>query len=156
MFAKDFVVLERPFDEVAHRLERDPGTVIAPAIGGSRAACQRMWVRVGAAGWPTTPEPAVNLALGPMRETEEGVILSFGWHVAEGSALFERFDADLVLAPFGTDQTLLELRARYQPPAGVAEQIGDRSTQQQLAECALRALLEGVGASLAAPRQTGA
>lgn len=149
---QDFSILERPFDEVAERLEADPAKVLGEAFDTSRAESERLRVRVGLAGWPASFAKTVELRPGALRPLEGGLLLAFSWEALGGAAsLFPRLDADLELAPFGTDQTVVSVRGRYEPPAGCLGRVADDLMLHRLAGSTLRAFLSGVCARLTVP-----
>lgn len=149
MFVQDFAVVERPFDEVAARFDGDRAAVLAGAFAAVRLEGERLRLRVGLAGWPSAFAKTVELTPGPVRELGDGLLVAFRWEaVGSSNSLFPRLDADLQVAPFGTDQTVVTLRGRYEPPAGQLGRLADQLVLHRLAESTMRAFLAGVCARL--------
>jgi hypothetical protein len=163
MFVQDFTVVDLPYDDIRERLIGDPAAVLGGAFAATRAEGERLRLRVGVAGWPEAFAKTVDLRAGPLRQGQAGgLLLAFGWEaVGSAASLFPRLDADLDVAPFGTDQTVVTLTARYQPPAGSLGRLADELILHRLARSTLRAFLRelceglehgsGVGASNVAP-----
>jgi hypothetical protein len=150
VFVQDFVVVERPYDEVAERLVGDAKGILGEAFTASQAEGERLRVRVGLAGWPDAFAKTVELSPGPIRlRPEGGLLLAFSWQaVGSTASLFPRLDADLDVAPFGTDQTVVSLGGRYVPPAGALGRVADELVLHRLAGSTLRAFLNGLAERL--------
>ena len=65
--------------------------------------------------------------------------------------LFPVLDADLVMARYGDDQTLLTLTGSYRPPFGRAGALLDRAILSRVATSTIRSLLHGLAAAVTDP-----
>lgn len=75
--------------------------------------------------------------------------MAFSWEaVGSAASLFPRLDADIDLAPFGTDQTAISLGGRYEPPAGSFGRLADELLLHRIAGSTIRAFLNGICARL--------
>lgn len=150
MFVQDFKTIDRPYDDVAARIAADTEKVLGAALDATRAEGERLRVKVGPAGWPAVLGKTVEVHPGPVRAQGDGVLVAFSWEVKGGASLFPRLDADLEVAPFGTNQTALALRGRYDPPVGPLGRRADQLLLHRLAESTIRAFLDSVCTSLGA------
>lgn len=148
MFVQDFKVVERPYDEVAARLTTDAGGLLQLAMESTRAEGERLKAKIAPVGWPTVLAKAVEVSPGPVRAQGDGMLVAFSWEAKGGTSLFPRLDADLEVAPFGTGQTVVALRGRYDPPAGPLGRRADELLLHRLAESTIRAFLDRVCACL--------
>ena len=150
MFLQDFTTIDRSYADVVAYLAAGPGRVLGAAVDWTRVEGERLKVRVCPAGWPVALAKAVDVQLGPIRAHEDTTLIGFTWQAAGGASLFPRLDADLEVAPFGTDRTNLTLRATYHPPAGILGRRVDDLLLHRLAESTIRAFLDSVAANLRA------
>lgn len=148
MFVHDFQTIDRPYDDVAARLTTARAAVLGAALDSTRAKGAHLSVKVAPAGWPTVLAKTVEVRLGPVRSHGDGLLVAFSWEATRGASLFPRLDADLEAAPFGTAQTVLDLRGRYDPPAGLVGRGADQLLLHRLAESTVRAFLAAVCAGL--------
>ncbi|MGH9114912.1 MAG: hypothetical protein ACRDWW_03690 [Acidimicrobiales bacterium] len=146
MFAQDFLVIDRPYDQVLSCLNAD--ALFEAAFEGARAEGASLRARVGPAGWPAVFSKTMEIRSGPLRYYGDSALIPFSWVAPEGESLFPRLDADLEVAPFGSGQTQLVLRARYAPPGGALGRGLDRVLLHRLAESTLRAFLTGICTTL--------
>ncbi|MBF6558192.1 MAG: hypothetical protein IVW52_18970 [Acidimicrobiales bacterium] len=148
MFVQDFKIIDRPYDEVEAMLRTSIGEHLGAALDSTRAEGERLQLKVCPAGWPAPLAKTVGLHPGPLRAQGDGELLAFSREAQGGASLFPRLDADLEVSPFGTDQTTLALRGRYEPPAGTLGLRADELLLHRLAGPTLRAFLDGVCANL--------
>lgn len=130
--------------EVGSSAER----LLGAALDSARDEGERLEAKVAPAGWPAVLAKTVAVRPGPVRAYGGGVLVAFSWEVQSGESLLPRLEADLEVAPFGTDQTVLALRGCYEPPAGRLGRLADQLLLHRLAESTVRAFLEAVCAGL--------
>lgn len=148
MFVQDFKTIDGRYEEVAARLVADIEALLEAALDSARDAGERLQGKVGPASWPMVLAKTVKVRPGPVRERADGVLVAFSWEAAGGASLFPRLDADLEATPFGPEQTVLALRGRYEPPAGLLGRLADQLLSHRLAESTIRDFLDNVCASL--------
>jgi hypothetical protein len=148
-FVQDFTILDRPYEEVAAEVRGGIGVLLGAGIEETRAEGERLRVKVAPAGWPGVLAKTVEVRSGPVRARGNGQVVGFSWEAARGASLFPRLDADLEVAPFGIGETVLEIQARYEPPAGPLGRGSDRLLLHRLAESTVRAFLHAIASNLA-------
>jgi hypothetical protein len=149
VFVQDHRVVERPFDEVAATFENGGGAVLGEALDATREAGEGLSAKVAPLSWPVALAKTVTIEPGPVRRFGDGILVAFSWKAEGGESLFPRLDADIEIAPFGVDRTTLELRGRYEPPAGNLGRVADKLLLHRLAESTVRAFLGSVCGAVA-------
>jgi hypothetical protein len=154
-FVQDRRVVDRPFEEVVAAVEAGGGAVLGKALDASREAGERLCARVAPASWPAALAKTVTVKPGPVRRFGDGILIAFSWEAEGGESLFPRLDADIEIAPFGVDRATLDLRGRYDPPAGNLGRVADKLLLHRLAESTVRAFLGSVCNAVAGRSGTG-
>jgi len=127
MFARDFVDLERPFAEVAHRFVTDT-TWLAPlaerAVRSARALTTRLAGPGPAVGPDDRPDGSVRCTAGPVRTAGAGILIPFVIAVAGGADL-PRLVGELEVAPVGHRHTQVACNVNYRrpTPAGIRPRV---------------------------------
>jgi hypothetical protein len=142
MFVQDFQIVDHPYDEVVWGFSRRVEQVLIGAIRTMRCESRRL-EKVSPAGWPPAVSEAVELRTGLVRTLGDCRIVSLSWETDRGCFL-RSLDADLEIAPFGSEQSLMVVRGQYQLPEGVPSLREDVQVLQRLAEATMRAFLKGV------------
>lgn len=148
MFARDFAVVPRPYEEVTAALRVSGGAVVVAAVDAARVEGERLRGQVGPAAWPAVLASSVAVRVRPLRPTAEGVVLDFDGDDGGRPALLQRFEGDLDAAPFGSGETQVAVRWRYQPAGDSLLRRADEPLVQRIVEAALRALLRSACAAL--------
>gem|GEM_PF-6291926 len=121
MFARDFVHVNRPFEQVAPRFTGSVDwlePIVDAALGGTqRARCSR----------------------GSLRVLESALLVPLTWSFDPEPSVLTPLTADLTVAPLDALQCVLTLEARLQPPAGV-----EATAVQHAVEAVLRDVLHGL------------
>lgn len=151
MFIQDFQLIDRPYDDVVTRLRAHATDVLTDAVGTAQQEGEHLRARVGPSSWPSPLAKTVEIRPGPLRSHVDGVIQPFTWDSPRATSLFPRLDADLEVAPFGTERTQVTLRARYEPPGGLAGRGVDQLVFHRIAEATLRSFLLQLCAALHKP-----
>ena len=149
MFVQDFKTLAVPYDDVAQHFRDDIDPLLHAAIASTRKAGEQILIRVGPEGWPEALAKTVEIHPGPIRPHGDGLLVAFWWEATGDASLFPRLDADIEVAPFGTNQTAISLQGRYDPPAGALGRMADQVLLHRIAESTIRAFLESICAALA-------
>lgn len=148
MFVQDFKVIDASYEDVEACLASSSDTLFAKALGSSRDVGERITAKVGPQSWPAALAKTVEIRLGPARRHADGMLVGLSWEAHGGASLFPRLDADLEVAPFGADQTVLTLRGTYDPPAGRTGKLADELLLHRVAASTVRAFLEAMGDQL--------
>jgi hypothetical protein len=141
-FVQDFKVIDLPYDQVASCFVSGVENLFEAGLGPARAESERLGSKVAPVKWPTVLGPTLELRQGPLRNAGNVLLAAFSWETGEMS-LIPCFDADVELAPFGSQQTSITLRGRYDPPLDAFGLRGQEALVQRLAESTLRAFLDG-------------
>ncbi len=144
MFVGDEVRLDVGFAVARKRLARlgEDDALFGPsadAYGPSLA-------RVG----PGIVSKLVRVQVRELSWTEKSGGLALRWEATgPGGKLFPVLDADLILADFGAQGTLVALAGVYRPPLGALGQALDRAVLHRVAVATIKAFLADVAAKLA-------
>lgn len=132
MFARDFVHVNRPFEQVAPRFTGNASwlePIVDAALGGTRRAhCSR----------------------GSLRVLESALLVPLTWSFDPDPSVLTPLTADLTVAPLDAMQCVLTLEARLQPPAGV-----ETTAVQHAVQSALRGVLHGLADVVSTDRGAG-
>lgn len=143
MFVQESALVDCPYDDVARRLEEDLDGVLGAAVQ-STSADGRLRRKVSPPGWPDALGRSVFLRVGPVRRHTAGLLVAFSWESIGAPALFPRLEADIEVVPYGTSETSLVLRGRYDPPAGPLGRRLDDLVLHRIALATIRSFLETV------------
>jgi hypothetical protein len=118
VFARDFVHVNRSFEQVAPRFtgsEHWLEPIVDAALGGTRRAhCSR----------------------GSLRMLEHALLVPMQWSFDPAPSVLTPLTADLTVAPLGARQCVLTLEACFRPPASV-----ETAAVQHTVETVLRDVL---------------
>jgi hypothetical protein len=115
-------------------------------FGPSADAYGPSLARVG----PGIVSKLVRVQVRELSWTEKSGGLALRWEATgPGGKLFPVLDADLILADFGAQGTLVALAGVYRPPLGALGQALDRAVLHRVAVATIKAFLADVAAQLA-------
>jgi len=149
MFARYFVELPIAHERVEHALAHEP---CAWLPGLAERANHRGDVLLANVGFGDDVRIARTVAveLGePMRAGSKAVF-PLRWSASGSVGLFPSLDADLEVAPLGSDRTQLSISARYIPPLGKLGRAIDRAVLSRVAEATVKDFLDRVADTLSA------
>jgi hypothetical protein len=147
MFARYFVELPIAHERVEHALAHDPSAWLP---GLAERANHRGDVLLADVGFGDDVRIARTVAveLGePMRAGSKAVF-PLRWSASGSAGLFPSLDADLEVAPLGSDRTQLAISARYVPPLGKLGRAIDRALLSRVAEATVKDFLDRVADTL--------
>lgn len=139
------------YEDVEAQLMAGREALFGEALGSLRSAGDRITAKIGPKSWPTALGKTVEIRPGPLRRHGDGTLISFTWDAQGGASLFPHFDADLEVAPLGSDQTVLTIRGTYDPPAGWLGRAVDDLVLHRLAQSTVRAFLDALCSQLTHP-----
>jgi len=139
VFVQDFMIVNRPADEVVAELE--DGARLGRAVKGAGEALSQMRLKVGPRNWPSLLAKTVEVVPGPVRRHDDVTLLAFSWRATGPGSLFPTLDADLEVSPLGEGRSEVALRGRYEPPGGAPGKVADRLVLHRLADATVRAFL---------------
>ena len=93
----------------------------------------------------------VALELGEPITMATKTLIPLRWEATGPKGVFPSLEADLEIAPLGTDRTQLAMSARYVPPMGAVGRAMNRTMLFRVAEATLKDFLDRVGRALMAP-----
>jgi hypothetical protein len=146
-FLRDFVIVDRPYPQVASAVRRDNGAWLRPLAVVAHREGESLRVRVGP-GDRGLLVKEFDLLLGPIQETTDGLLVATLWQATGVPALFPTMEADLSISRLGELQTYLSLDGRYRRPLGVVGEHVDDLLLHRIAERSIRAFLQGVALEL--------
>ena len=144
MFVGDEVRLDVGFAVARERLTRlgESDALLAPSADGYDAGL----ARVG----PGVVSKLVRVRVRELSWTDKSGGLALRWEATgAGGKLFPVLDADLTLADFGAQGTLVALAGVYRPPFGALGQALDRAVLHRVAVSTIKGFLARVAAELA-------
>ncbi len=154
MFASHQIVIDAPHDVVFARLDHiiTWGVLNDVTEAAYEGGLETLLLRVGPLRNRLGVSKLVRVHVWEPVRRGDTTTIGLRWK-ATGMAgdLFPVFDADLVLTPAGEERSRLELVGSYRPPLGRAGLALDRVILGRIASATIRAVLEGVKASLADP-----
>jgi hypothetical protein len=144
VFVGDEVRLDVGFAVARERLMRlgETGALFGPSADGYGAGL----ARVG----PGVVSKLVRVQVRELFRTDKSGGLALRWEATgAGGKLFPVLDADLTLADFGAQGTLVALAGVYRPPLGALGQALDRTVLHRVAVATIKDFLARVAAQLA-------
>jgi hypothetical protein len=147
MFARYFVELPLSTEQVEGFLTGDPDTWLPGLAGKATRRGDDLLAEVGFGDKIRVTRP-VSITIGRPIQMGTKIVLPLAWVPAVGVGLFPTLDADLEIAPLGSDRTQLAMSARYSPPLKAVGRAIDRIVLYRVAEATLKDFLDGVAATL--------
>jgi hypothetical protein len=155
VFVQDFVIVERPCDELVAELVVGGGTLFRQALGEAEVDLGQLRVKGGPESGPTLLPKTVVVHIGPLRRHGDVTLLAFSWQATGSGSLFPALDADLELSPVGESRSELTVQGRYEPPGGTVGCHIDQFLLHRLADATVRAVLSSLANRLAVPGARG-
>jgi hypothetical protein len=150
MFARYFVELTLPTERVAALLTEAPGPWLPGLAEHANQRGDELLADVGF-GERIRVARRVAITMGRPERAGSKTLIPIRWVASSGAGLFPSLDADLEVAPLGSDRTQLAMSARYDPPLGAVGRAIDRVLLSRVAEATLKDFLDRVAAALSAP-----
>jgi len=143
MFARYFLELPIPADDVEHALSRDPRRWLPGLAELANFKGDRLLAEVGVGGTIGLHRKVI-IELGPMVHATSKSFFPLRWTASGHPGLFPALDADIEVAPMGPDRTQLAMSARYVPPLGAVGRTIDRALLSRVAEATVKDFLDRV------------
>jgi hypothetical protein len=141
MFARCLVELPIPADDVEHALSRDPREWLRGLAEQANFRADRLLAEVGF-GEAIRLRRKVIVEMGrPIRASSKS-FFPLRWTASGHAGLFPALDADIEVAPLGSDRAQLAISARYVPPLGAVGRTIDRALLSRVAEATLKDFLD--------------
>jgi len=151
MFIRDFVQVERSFDEVRALILADTLGFLNGNAGDAYRDGERFFLRLE----PSTDHPTfgkkVQVELADPYESEDSLMVPMHWWAPGATKLFPHLDAVLEFAPLGSMWTQITLMGSYDPPFGVIGRRADAMVLHRVAEASIRSFVTRVARRLQAP-----
>ena len=147
MFVGDEMQLEISFAVARDRLRQlaEAGAL----LGSSEDAYDHATTGLQRVGVPGLSK-LVRVQVRELAWTDRSVGLAIRWEASgPGGGLFPVLDADITMAPFGEQVTLLALAGAYRPPLGAMGAALDRAILHRVASATIRAFLAQVAGRIA-------
>ncbi|HZD17893.1 MAG TPA: hypothetical protein VE669_07110 [Actinomycetota bacterium] len=145
MFARYYLELPIPFDQVESALLADPTGWMPGLLRDAEVRGERLLAEVGFAGSPRRIEKEVEIRLGKPYRIPSKTLLPMTWRATGAEELFPHLDADIEVAALGPNRSQLSISARYRPPMGVVGRALDRALLHRVAEATIKDFLDRVG-----------
>jgi hypothetical protein len=155
MFARYFVELPIPADDVERALSRDPRGWIPGLAEQANFKGDRLLAEVGVGGTIGLHRKVI-IELGPMVHATSKSFFPLRWTASGHPGLFPALDADIEVAPMGPDRAQLAMSARYVPPLGAVGRTIDRALLSRVAEATVKDFLDRVADAIMSERTTPA
>ena len=143
MFARYFVELPIPADDVERALSRDPRSSFPRLAEQANFKGDRLLAEVGVGGTIGLHRKVI-IELGPMVHATSKSFFRLRWKASGHPGLFPALDADIEVAPLGADRAQLAMSARYVPPLGAVGRTIDRALLSRVAEATVKDFLDRV------------
>jgi hypothetical protein len=151
MFARYFVELPIPADDVVHALSRDPRGWLPGLAEQANSKGDRLLAEVGV-GETIGLHRKVIIELGPVVHATSKSFFPLRWTASGHPGLFPALDADIEVAPLGADRAQLAMSARYVPPLGAVGRMIDRALLSRVAEATVKDFLDRVADAIISER----
>jgi hypothetical protein len=151
MFARYFVELPMPADDVERALSRDPREWLPGLAEQANFRGDRLLAEVGF-GEAIRLRRNVMVDIGSPIHASSKTFFPLRWTASGHAGLFPALDADIEVAPLGTDRAQLAISARYVPPLGAVGRSIDRALLSRVAEATLKDFLDRVADAIVGER----
>jgi hypothetical protein len=151
MFARYFVELPIPADDVEHALSRDPRGWLPGLAEQANFRGDRLLAEVGF-GEAIRLRRKVVVEIGTPIHASSKSFFPLRWAASGHAGLFPALDADIEVAPLGGDHAQLAMSARYVPPLGAVGRTIDRALLSRVAEATLKDFLDRVADAILGER----
>ena len=152
MFARYFVEVPIPPEEVERALARDPRAWLPGLAQGANHRGDLLLAEVGF-GEHIRIKRTVAIELGEAVPSGAKTVFPLRWTASGAAGLFPALDADLEVALLRPGRTQLAMSARYVPPFGVIGRAIDRAVLSRVAEATLKDFLDGVAETIMGSRE---
>jgi len=156
MFARYFVEVPLPADQVERALLDSPAGWLSAIAGAAQERGDGLLVEVGVGPMEAGLRRRVSIRLGEPVRFPSMTSVPLTWEPIGLEGVLPRLDANIELGPLGEDRTQLAISARYQPPLGVVGRAVDRVLLHRMAEATLKDFLDRVGQAIALSQTGGA
>jgi hypothetical protein len=147
MFARYYVELPVAPERVEEALLLDPSTWMTHLAEHANRRGDALLAQVGL-GEDIRIARTVAIEFGHNVRAGNRFIQPFRWSASGPVGLFPALEADLEVAPLGTESTQLAISARYVPPLGKLGKLIDRALLARVAEATVKDFLDRVAAAL--------
>jgi hypothetical protein len=151
MFARYFVELPMPVDDVEHALSQDPREWLPGLAEEANHRGDRLLAEVGF-GEAIRLRRNVMVDIGSPIHASSKTFFPLRWTASGHAGLFPALDADIEVAPLGSDRAQLAMSARYVPPLGAVGRTIDRALLSRVAEATLKDFLDRVADAIMSER----
>jgi hypothetical protein len=156
MFARYFIEVPLPADQVERALLDSPADWLSAIAGAAQERGDGLLVEVGVGPMEAGLRRRVSIRLGEPVRFPSMTSVPLTWEPVGLEGLLPRLDANIELGPLGEDRTQLAISARYQPPLGVGGHALDRVLLHRVAEATLKDFLDRVGQAITLSQTGGA
>ena len=147
MFARYFVELALPPQRVESVLRQDPSRWMTHLAERANERGDTLLADVGF-GEHVHIARTVEIEFAPGVHAGARAIFPFRWSASGPGGMFPALDADLEVAPLGSETTQLSISARYVPPLGTVGKLIDRAILSRVAEATVKDFLDRVAAAV--------
>ena len=151
MFARYFVELPIPADDVERALSRDPRGWLPGLAEQANFKGDRLLAEVGF-GEAIHLRRKVVVEIGKPIHASSKSFFPLRWTASGHTGLFPALDADIEVASLGSDRAQLAISARYVPPLGAVGRRIDRALLSRVAEATVKDFLDRVAEAIVGER----
>lgn len=144
MFIRYYLELPLASDRVEAGLLSDPGAWVPGLAGEADDRGEELLSEVGLTAGPARLRKQVIVQVADATRFPSKTVLPISWRATGPDGLFPALEADIEVAPLGSQRTQLSISARYTPPLGTLGKAVDRLLLHRVAEATLRDFLERV------------
>lgn len=142
-----------PSDDVERALSRDPREWLPGLAEQANFRGDRLLAEVGL-GEAIRLRRNVIVEIGRPIHASSKSFFPLRWTASGHAGLFPALDADIEVAPLGSDRAQLAMSARYVPPLGAVGRTIDRALLSRVAEATLKDFLDRVADAIVSERAT--
>ncbi len=146
MFAKYYVELDEPIEEVERALLAQPPTTWLPGlVTDGEARQEALLADIGFDFGGRRLSRRGRVEVGAPTPLGAGIAIPLFWRATEREGLFPTVEAHLQVAPLGRTGTQLSVSASYRPPLAAVGELIDRALLHRVAEAVIKDFTERVG-----------
>jgi hypothetical protein len=150
MFARYYLELPLPFEEVQETLLNRPQDWVPGLAEGAEERSDRLLAEVGFGSPGRRVGKRVAIELSRPFFLASKTILPITWHATGPESLFPSLEADLEVAQLSQNRTQLSVSARYRPPLGALGRAIDKAMLHRVAEATIKDFLDRTGEAIQA------
>jgi hypothetical protein len=148
MFVRYYLEVPLAFEAAESLLLRAPRAWLPGLASDANSRAELLLTEVGFGDPGRRVEKRVQVEIREPVRFPSKTVLPLHWAATGPHALFPELDADIEIAPLGSDWSQLAISARYRPPLGFVGTAIDRALLHRVAEATIKDFLDRAAVAL--------